>query len=259
MPHYRTSAAATSAFDAVAVSLRRGDRSPAAVAYIASTAMPPKPKLLSFDLYRFGQIPVVSEGRVQSRSIPPPGRHCWPFRDERQIDEEYDEAGEGKNAPSRKGPADSMAAGSDHRRRKLADDRDMFRVENLELQETIGVKKREGMRYSRNDIRERDEELEKQVKLAREQAEKDRKQLSVFQKKVLELSDKVSTLRQSQVCVWSPESDRRRNAGRGVGVISTRAQLSEDPGRTRSTGLCRRAHATKTKNGIRTRAPGFWI
>ena len=48
------------------------------------------------------------------------------------------------------------------------------------------------MRYSRSDIRSHQEEFEKQVKLARQQSQKDRKQLSVYQKKVLELSDKVS-------------------------------------------------------------------
>ena len=49
------------------------------------------------------------------------------------------------------------------------------------------------MRYSRNEIRAHDEEFEKQVQLAREKSENDSKQLSVYQKKVLELSEKIST------------------------------------------------------------------
>ena len=75
----------------------------------------------------------------------------------------------------------------------VADDRKIFRVENLELQETIGVKKREGMRYSRNEIRAHDDEFEKQFALAREKSRHDSKQLSVYQKKVLELGEKLST------------------------------------------------------------------
>ena len=75
---------------------------------------------------------------------------------------------------------------------KIADSREIFRIENLELQETIGVRKREGMRYSRNDINSNEKEFEKQIGLARDDS-RNHRELSVYRKKVLELSDKVST------------------------------------------------------------------
>lgn len=151
---------------------------------IVSGSLAPPRKNLSFDLYRFGQIPVVSEGR--SKPLDSAARAdllAISGRTEIKI-------GEGKE--SHKIPAIQwlleVISEAD-----IADEREIFRVENLEVMETIGVKKREGMRYSRNEIRPRDAEFDKQVKLARAQARNDSKQLSVYQKKILELSDKLST------------------------------------------------------------------
>ena len=154
-----------------------------AVVYFVSVASPPKSKTLSLDLYRFGQIPVVSEGRTKpldtaasSALLAISGRTQVTVGDEESK----------RKIPAIQWLLEVIAEA------KVADEREIFRVENLEVQETIGVKKREGMRYSRNDIRDHQEEFEKQVRLARSQA-KDRKELSVYQKKILELSEKVST------------------------------------------------------------------
>ncbi len=155
-----------------------------AAAYIGSIAMPPKAKTLSMDLYRFGQIPVVSEGRTKPLDTAAAAA-LLTISGRTQITV-------GDEDSKRKIPAIQWLL-EVISETKVSEEREIFRVENLELQETIGVKKREGMRYSRAEIRSQQEEFEKQVKLARVQSQKDRKQLSVYQKKVLELSDKVST------------------------------------------------------------------
>ena len=155
-----------------------------AMVYIGGYAAPPKPKYSTPDLYRFGQIPVVSEGRTKPLdSAASAALLAISGRKEITVGEEGSKA---KKIPAIQWLLEVISES------KLSDEREIFRVENLELQETIGVKKREGMRYSRSDIRSHQEEFEKQVKLARQQSQKDRKQLSVYQKKVLELSDKVS-------------------------------------------------------------------
>ena len=154
-----------------------------AVVYLAIVATPPKPKNLSFDLYRFGQIPVVSEGRT--KPLDTAARAALlaiSGRTEITIGDEDSKT----KIPAIQWLLEVIAEA------KISDEREIFRVENLELQETIGVKKREGMRYSRDDIRRHQEEFEKQVQDARREAQKDRKNLSVYKKKVLELSDKVS-------------------------------------------------------------------
>lgn len=152
--------------------------------YIVSVALPPQKKDLDIDLYRFGQIPVVQDGRVKpldsaanSALLTISGRN-------------FVELGHGKD--KQKVPAIQwlldVIAETD-----IADDYEVFRVDNLEVQETLGVKKREGMRYSRNEIQKQKKEFDEQVIRAREVAKKDRRDLSTYQRKVLELSDKLST------------------------------------------------------------------
>ncbi len=155
-----------------------------AIAYIAVVAMPPKKKELDYDLYRFGQIPVVQDGRVKpidtaaySALLTISGRSKV-------------EVGEGKDKikiPATRWLLDVIAE------TKAADEYHVFRIENLEVQDVIGVKKREGMRYSRDEIGKKEDEFRKQVKQAGEVAKKDRRQLSIFQRKILELDEKVTT------------------------------------------------------------------
>ena len=152
--------------------------------YILAMALPPAPKDLDYDLYRFGQIPVVEGGRVK----PLDSAACSALLE--ISGRTYLEVGHGKE--KRKIPAiqwllDVMAdtdAGREY---------EVFRVENLEVQEIVGVRKREGMRYSRNEISKKEKEFEKQVALAQEAEKKDKRQLSVYQRKILELHYKLAT------------------------------------------------------------------
>ena len=154
-----------------------------AIVYIGSKASPPRPKNLSFDLYRFGQLPVVSEGRT--KPLDSAARAALLTISGRTQITVGDEDSKQK-IPAIQWLLEVISEAN------IADEREIFRVENLELQETIGVKKREGMRYSRNDIRSHQKDFEKQVEDARREAEKDRRGLSVYKKKVLELSEKVT-------------------------------------------------------------------
>ncbi len=153
-------------------------------AYIIGRAVPPGSKLVDYDLYRFGQLPVVQDGRVKpldsaaySALLEISGRthvEIGHGQDKRQI-------------PAIQWLVDVISGA------EVANEYEVFKVENLEVQETIGVKKREGMRYSRNEIRSREKEFREQVELARTVAGKDRRSMSVYQRKVLELDTKLST------------------------------------------------------------------
>ncbi len=171
-----------------------------AVLYIGMIASPPKNKFLVNDLYRFGQIPVMSEGRTKpidsaasSALITISGRTHIPLEVEESIKDksaaQHMLESMFKSKPKITATEWLLEVISEA---KIADSREIFRVENLELQETIGVRKREGMRYSRNDIKFNEKEFEKQVHLAREDS-RNHRELTVYRKKVLELSDKVST------------------------------------------------------------------
>ncbi len=72
----------------------------------------------------------------------------------------------------------------------LADDHRVFRIENLELLDALGLKPREGsFRYSLNDFRDKFDELQKQIDLADAQPE-DRR--SLYQKAVIRLAMKLN-------------------------------------------------------------------
>lgn len=152
--------------------------------YVISKAVPPVHKDLDYDLYRFGQIPVVQDGRVKpidsaaySALLTISGRtsvYVGDGKDKRTI-------------PAIQWFLDVISEN------EIADEYEVFRVENLEVQETIGVRKREGMRYSRKEIRKKEREFHEQVVRAREVSKKDRRDLSIYQRKILELDDKVST------------------------------------------------------------------
>lgn len=153
-------------------------------AYIVSKAMPPKSSAFEYDLAAFGRIPVVYEGRVkpldtaaQSALLTISGKTSVKLGHEKDA----------KSIPAIKWMLDVISES------KAAEEYEVFRIENLELHETVGVKKREGMRYTRGELRKKEAEFHKQVELARTVARKDRRGLSVYQRKVLELSDKLST------------------------------------------------------------------
>lgn len=155
-----------------------------ATCYFAVIAIPPSHQDLDYDFYRFGQIPVVQDGRVKPLdSAAYSALLAISGKTSVQIGH-----GRDKRRMSAIQWLAEVVADTD-----AANDYEVFRVENLEVQEVIGVKKREGMRYSRNEIRKREQEFHEQTKLAKEAAKKDRRALSVYQRKVLELDEKITT------------------------------------------------------------------
>ena len=169
--------------------------------YLISVLIPPKAQTFQFDLYRFGQIPVVSEGRTKpidsaasTALLAISGRSTLKIEAEEADKSSDQDPSNEKTKASKKSeilPATAWFLETVTDKRE-SDDRHVFRIENLEVQETVGVKKREGMRYSRNEIVNRGDEFRKQFEDARKQVESGAKP-SVFQKKVLELSDKFAT------------------------------------------------------------------
>ena len=79
-----------------------------------------------------------------------------------------------------------------------ARDHKVFRIDNQEVLDTLGLNRRKGYRYSLEEILPGMKEFDEQRALAARQAQEDDSKLSLFQKKILELGTKfriVSTLR----------------------------------------------------------------
>ena len=145
-------------------------------AYLASKARPAKVKPSEMDVVGFGKLPLVYEGRVK------------PFdtlaRNSLRVMSTKETV---KDSMGNKQPAivwllDVIADTKDGMRHQV------FKIDNLELLGTLKVKRRKGGLYSMDEIEPQMEEFRKQVRLATAVAPDD---LSIYQRKVLELDTKL--------------------------------------------------------------------
>jgi ABC-type transport system involved in cytochrome c biogenesis permease subunit len=78
-------------------------------------------------------------------------------------------------------------------RPSVAQQHKIFRVENLEVLETLGLKRRKGFRYAVEEFREKAEELETQARLAKKIRQEAPEDLSIYQRKILDFDQRVRT------------------------------------------------------------------
>jgi ABC-type transport system involved in cytochrome c biogenesis permease subunit len=129
-----------------------------------------------FDLDQFGRIPVAYEGRI--KPLDTLARNTLRIISDRETFVD----GDGVTQPAIRWLIDVMAD------RQVSYKHKVFRIQNLELLSVLGHERREGYRFSIDELHEKFAELEKQAKQAAELKPVDR---SVFQKKVIELADKL--------------------------------------------------------------------
>jgi ABC-type transport system involved in cytochrome c biogenesis permease subunit len=129
-----------------------------------------------FDLTAFGRIPVAYEGRI--KPLDTLARNTLQKISDRETFVDDDDI----TQPAIRWLLDVM---SDHR---SAYRHKVFRIQNLELLSLLGHERRKGYRFSVDELREKFKELEKQAEQAREVKSIDQ---SVYQKKVIELADRL--------------------------------------------------------------------
>lgn len=154
---------------------------PAAVVALAALgaamqARVPQPKDGQFDLYRFGQIPVVADGR--SKPVDTMARHALLAISGKQT---FVDANE-QRQPAVKWFLDMVVTpptGAKHH---------VIRIENLEVQELLGLPRREGFRYSLAEVFDKFDKFMEEAQRASKVAVP---QQSVYQRKLLELKRKI--------------------------------------------------------------------
>ena len=168
--------------------------------YLMGKAVVRKPDANQMNLYKFGELPVLYQGRA--KPIDTLARNSLRIVSGKQTFKDAD----GKTQPAIKWFLDTIAnpeASFKHR---------VFRIENPELLTVLGLKRREGFRYSFEDFIEKLPELTRQAELARKAG---KGQASLFQSRVLELEKKigiVDLLMQS----FNPPQIRPENARQDV-------------------------------------------
>ena len=151
-----------------------------AAVWVLSSAREPRVPQDEMQLAEFGRLPIVYEGRV--KPFDTLARNALRIISDKQTFE--DESGEKpvKSQPAIKWLLDVVTASPAAFKHKV------FRIENLEVLQTLGLERRGGFRYALEEFRDHVDEFERQAELA---SKAEPSKLSVYQKKILELDKRI--------------------------------------------------------------------
>ncbi len=163
-----------------------------AATYVVSAARPPKADIDEFNLYEFGKLPIVAEGRAKpidtlarSTLLAISGKQTFAVGLPAEPGADPKAEPKRKTEPAVQWLLDLIARPDQAFKHKV------FRIDNLEVQRLVGLDPRERFRYA-------PEEFLPKLKELTEQAEKahamDVAATGVFEKKVLELEKKIGIL-----------------------------------------------------------------
>ncbi len=149
--------------------------------YMLSKARMPKSAAGEMNIYEFGKLPVQYQGRVKPYDTL--ARHTLQFLSAKQEVIREGENGKKQRIPAIRWLLDTISGSP------AADDHRVFRIEHPEVLATLGLEQRPGsFRYSINDMRPKLAELDKQIQLLQGL---DEKELSLYQRRVKELAEKM--------------------------------------------------------------------
>ena len=146
------------------------------IIWIGSTLLSESPPENELQVSAFSQLPIVYQGRV--KPFDTLARNSL-----RIISEKTTFKG---HKGERRGASQWLIDVIAHTDRSL--DEKVFRIENFDVLHTLGLSRRKGFRYAYNEMAPRIDAFKKQVQQARSA---DKVDLSVYQKKVLELNNKI--------------------------------------------------------------------
>ncbi|MEX0677961.1 MAG: cytochrome c biogenesis protein CcsA [Pirellulales bacterium] len=162
----------------------------AAVCVVAAAWPRPMPSS-EMKLDEFGRLPVVYEGRV--KPIDSLARNTLRYLSGKQFYK--DESGQ--TQPAIKWFLDTVAQPEGVARKHK-----VLRIDNLEVLNMLGLQRREGYRYSIDEFAGKIRELDRQVQQA---SELEAAELSIYQKKLLELARKLQTIQRFEMSFEPPE------------------------------------------------------
>ena len=159
-----------------------------------SRAMPRSAEDGSMDLAAFGETPVVFEGRV--KPIDTLARNALQRVSNKQVLMTVNEEGEEEKQPAVRWLLDIMSQSP------AADKHRVFRIENFDVLERLGLERRKGYRYALAEFRDKvfdgysyNDDFSAEVRKLREVAKADATQLTTYERKFLELDTRFSQYR----------------------------------------------------------------
>ncbi|QDT63436.1 cytochrome c biogenesis protein [Calycomorphotria hydatis] len=190
--------------------------------YLAGKAMPPKPVADTYDLYQFGQIPVLYQGRAKPLDTVARNIMRQLIGNYETYKEPYEENGETKyrTEPAIQFLLDIIA------KPEAAFEQRVFRIENLELLDSLELERRKGFRYGFAEFAAKLEKLSEQANRAREVRSQTPEKLSLYQRKVLDLESRIGLL-DLMLSSFQPDTQRLMQFGPERGGIAAYKQAYE--------------------------------
>ena len=191
-----------------------------AATFIVAMAMPPRPRADKMDLGEFGKLPVVFQGRPK------------PFdtlaRNSLRViaDSESFEAGAGDGVfarlfglkhrePAVKWLLDVITDSPEATRHRV------FRIDNLDLLNTLGLKRRKGFRYSIDEFRDGIQKFEDEVRKAHAKKSRD---IDTYQKKLIEFDNRLHLYMQLLTAFRRPEIRTQEDV---IAVVRSQQRFAE--------------------------------
>jgi ABC-type transport system involved in cytochrome c biogenesis permease subunit len=199
------------------------------LAWVGSKARLPGVAEDQFDLYAFGRLPAVYQGRTKpidtlarNSLMIISGKQTFVHADDERPPGTLGFLGREKRQPAIRWYLDLIAKPSKASQHKV------IRIENPELLSFLGLEHRKGFRYASAEFEKKLPKLKEQVVKAVELGSADASQLSIFQRKVLELSRERLSLSGLLVTSCAPPIVRAEHAREDVMVaISEQFELKE--------------------------------
>ena len=185
--------------------------------WIASTFRAPRTPSDECDLARFSELPLAYKGRV--KPFDTLARNSLVVISDRSSLRDAS----GDKQPAIRWLMDVMTQSPEARRHRV------FRIQNLEVLDLLALRRRKGFRYSLAEIEPRMQKFRRQVELARAVKTE---QLSVFQKKVLELEERLQKYLQIQESFRMPDAKLTAPLERSqmlLALANIRQELSSSP------------------------------
>lgn len=148
--------------------------------YFGSKQRPPSETKANMRIHDFGRLPVVFEGRVKPMDTL--ARNTLRIISNKET---YEDENENKR-PAIQWLLDVIAAAPEAR------DHRVFRIDNLDVIETLGLQRRKGFRYAESEFAAKIPDLEAELREARQV---DAEKLSFYQRKLIELERRIMAVR----------------------------------------------------------------
>jgi ABC-type transport system involved in cytochrome c biogenesis permease subunit len=191
-------------------------------AYVGGQLSPPRSQPSEMQIHQFATLPVAYQGRIKPYDTL--ARNVLQVLSGRQ--EVIVEEGEiNTKLPAIVWLLDVISGGA------AADEHRVFRIENLELLDTLGLQPRKGsFRYARSEFRDRLTELQKQVDLALMQPDDKR---TLYQKSVLQLANKLGLydmlIQSFRGLEWNDDPDKHSQFELHAQLAISQLRSSEAP------------------------------